>query len=89
MSRKVYQIVVMCLCFFMLKSCMTPGVPLRTTASANNQTYKVAYLFEHDGCRVYRFIDSGNCVYFTSCTGQTSYQVDSVTVIQNSTNMKW
>ena len=36
--------------------------------SANNPDYRVSYLFEHDGCRVYRFYDSwsGSYVYFTT-----------------------
>ena len=29
-------------------------------------------LFEHDGCRVYRFYDYGSAHYFTDCRGSVS-----------------
>jgi hypothetical protein len=55
----------------LLSSCNT-SQPLMTTASQNNNTYHVSYLFEHEGCKVYRFIDQGNWVYYTNCNGQSS-----------------
>ena len=59
--------------------------PLSTGAAQNNETYVVEYLFEHDGCKVYRFRDDGNYVYFTNCSGKvTSMENDSTKVqIQN------
>ena len=63
---------------FCLQSC---GIyePISTKAPENNGTYKVDYLFEHDGCKVYRFLDNGRWVYFTNCSGNvTSFQNDSV-----------
>ena len=65
-----------------------PKMPIYTKPSSNNKDYNISYLFEHDGCKVYRFIDGSNCVYFTSCQGETSFQQDSVTLIRNSTNQK-
>lgn len=48
---------------------------------SNNKDYGVSYLFEHDGCKVYRFVDDGNYVYFTNCTGNvTSITSDSTRV---------
>ena len=44
--------------------------PISAGPSDNNETYKVDYLFEHDGCKVYRFEDKGNYVYFTNCNGE-------------------
>ena len=35
----------------------------------NNSEIKLELLFEHDGCKIYRFID-GNAVYWTDCSGQ-------------------
>ncbi|MBK8883906.1 MAG: DUF4884 domain-containing protein [Bacteroidales bacterium] len=62
---------------FSLYSCVT-GIPLTKQAPPNNKTYEVEYLFEYDGCKVYRFIDSGHTVYFTNCTGEvTSMRGDS------------
>ncbi len=46
--------------------------PIMQTASDNNRTYKVDYLFEHDGCKVYRFNDMGTYVYFTNCKGNVT-----------------
>mgnify|MGYP002238034028 CR=1 FL=1 len=43
----------------------------------NNSTYTVSYLFEHDGCKVYRFYDKGNYVYFTTRGDVTSITNDS------------
>ena len=59
------------LCVFNLIACSTEK-PLSTQPPKNNVTYKVEYLFEHDGCKVYRFRDYGNYVYFTSCKGETT-----------------
>lgn len=56
---------------FLLSSCRA-GVPLLNAPADNNQSYNVQYLFEHDGCKVYRFYDYGNYVYFTNCTGNVT-----------------
>ena len=45
--------------------------------SENNRTYEVSYLFEHDGVKVYRFMDMGNYVYFTTKGDVTSIKNDS------------
>lgn len=47
--------------------------------SANNPDYRLSYLFEHDGCRVYRFYDSwsGSYVYFTTQGDVTAIPNDS------------
>jgi hypothetical protein len=36
-----------------------------------NPNFKVDFLFEKDGCKVYRFLD-GNYHYFTNCTETSS-----------------
>ncbi|MCD7899431.1 MAG: DUF4884 domain-containing protein [Bacteroides sp.] len=53
---------------FSFYSCFS-GQALVSRDSDNNRTYTVDYLFEHDGCKVYRFYDRGNYVYFTNCRG--------------------
>ena len=53
------------------------SIPLTVGESENNSTYKVSYLFEHDGCKVYRFYDKGNYVYFTTRGDVTAIQNDS------------
>ncbi|WP_297091904.1 DUF4884 domain-containing protein [uncultured Draconibacterium sp.] len=61
------------------------GVPLTIKSPENNDTYNVEYLFEYDGCKVYRFYDRGEYVYFTNCMGDvTSFAKDSTnTRIEN------
>jgi len=55
--------------------------PIEKVTPKNNETYKVEYLFEHDGCKVYRFRDESRYVYFTNCQGNTSsFSKDSVSV---------
>lgn len=60
------------LAFTLFASCLTGGRPLTTKEADNNLSYKVEYLFEHDGCKVYRFRDNSHYVYFTSCKGETT-----------------
>ena len=69
-----------------LISC-TVGHPISTEAPHNNQTYKVDYLFEHDGCKVYRFADRGCYVYFTNCNGEAIAKTDS-TAVKNETRIE-
>jgi hypothetical protein len=59
--------------FITFPSCVTP---IQTQSKViitnhNNSTFFVDYLFEHDGCKIYRFHDCGNYVYFTNCNGET------------------
>ena len=43
---------------------------------------QVEYLFEHEGCKVYRFMDMGHYIYFTNCEGDvTSIESDSVRTV--------
>lgn len=67
-----------------ISSCSV-SVPIAKVAPENNRTYQVEYLFEHDGCKVYRFFDQGSYVYFTNCTGEiTSMKSDTTeTRVQN------
>ena len=58
-------------------------VPVRQDLADNNKDYKVDYLFEHEGCKVYRFYDRGNYVYFTNCNGEAIMKTDS-TEVRNS-----
>lgn len=62
--------------FIGITSCYT-AIPLENKPSENNSTYEISYLFEHDGCKVYRFYDRGNYVYFTTQGDVTSIKNDS------------
>ena len=59
-----------------LTSCYS-SIPLEKKPSENNTTYTVSYLFEHDGCKVYRFYDMGHYVYFTTRGDVTAIKNDS------------
>jgi hypothetical protein len=37
--------------------------------------YEVYFLFEHEGCKVFKFMDNGRVVYYTNCDGNTSWEV--------------
>lgn len=60
-----------------ISSCYPPSIPLKQGKAENNETYKISYLFEHDGVKVYRFTDRGNDVYFTTKGNVTSIKNDS------------
>ena len=53
--------------FVLIFSSCFSNQPISKDRPANNETYNVEYLFEHDGCKVYRFYDRGYYVYFTNC----------------------
>lgn len=62
--------------FIGITSCYTT-IPLENRPSENNDTYTISYLFEHEGCKVYRFYDQGNYVYFTTRGEVTAIKNDS------------
>lgn len=39
------------------------------TIQTTNQDFKVEFLFDVDGCKVYRFRDGGYYRYLTTCSG--------------------
>lgn len=86
-SLYIYSAGFLLVCSAWLSSCVA-GIPLTREAPANNSTYQVEYLFEHEGCKVYRFMDMGHYIYFTNCQGDvTSIESDSVRTI-NRTSRK-
>lgn len=46
----------------MIFSACQIGTPLTIEPPKNNNTYNVEYLFEHEGCKVYRFRDRGQSI---------------------------
>ncbi len=71
MKRKSGSIILATFLGLVMTSCFTQ-VPLTKSPSNNNNTYNVAYLFEHDGCKVYRFYDRGLYHYFVNCNGNAT-----------------
>lgn len=53
-----------------LSACIKQGTPVQTTGSVDKDGFNVEFLFESNGCKVYRFEDIGRTHYFTNC-GQT------------------
>lgn len=43
-----------------------------STEPTNNSQVKVELMFEHEGCKVYRFYDGGYPIYYTRCDGAYS-----------------
>lgn len=39
--------------------------------STQNGNFKVEFLFEQNGCKMYRFCDGGRYVYWSDCQGKT------------------
>lgn len=65
------KILVFILLVGLFTSCFS-NLPVSTQPADNNKTFTVDFLFEHDGCKVYRFYDRGSYVYFTNCTGDAT-----------------
>jgi len=55
---------VLCLILLGVLSCASEPVSKEAT---NNPDVPVAVLFDYDGCRVYRFRDAGQWIYFAKC----------------------
>lgn len=53
---------------FLLGSCMKDS---QQTIQHGN--FEVEFLFEQDGCRMYRFFD-GQYIYWSDCSGKVSYE---------------
>jgi hypothetical protein len=78
------------ICLITFSSCVIkPQKPIGEKVAENNKDYKIEYLFSHDGCKMYRFLDRGNQVYFSNCTGEiTSILSDSIPHIKTMNRKK-
>lgn len=45
-----------------------------STEITQNINFTVDFLFEKDGCKIYRFYDNGRSHYYTNCTETISVQ---------------
>lgn len=77
--KRLIQLSVLLFALSAIVSCMPLERSVSVKKPDNNPDYKVNYLFEHDGCKVYRFYDSwsGSYVYFTTQGEVTSIKNDS------------
>ncbi len=62
------QILIICTLLLLLFSCK--GKSIETHQKGD---FEVEFLFEHDGCKVYRFQDNGRYIYWSNCSGKISY----------------
>ena len=78
MKKIFYSLPALLLVPFILSACITQR-SISVDKAENNADYTISYLFEHDGCRVYRFYDvrSHSYVYFTTQGDVTSIPNDS------------
>jgi hypothetical protein len=53
--------------------CWNSGVSRTDT---NNPSMHLTLLFEHEGCKVHRFMDGMSYVYYTNCKGETSWETN-------------
>jgi hypothetical protein len=78
------------LALLVLSACYSYRQPISKEPAENNKDYTVEYLFEHDGCKVYRFRDHNKTgdyyVYYTNCKGDAVARTDS-TAVSNSTHV--
>lgn len=58
MKKTMMKIHILALLILILGACKT-NMPISSVVPENNKTYQVDYLFEVDGCKIYRFYDQG------------------------------
>lgn len=63
--KKITLISVISLALFC--SCLNEA---HNKVETTNSNFEVEFLFEKDGCKIYRFIDGGHAVYWTDCRGK-------------------
>lgn len=68
MKRKLLIIFVVILIAYMLLGC-AKGKPQEVT---QNGDFKVEFLFEQDGCKMYRFKDGKRYIYWVNQTGKVN-----------------
>lgn len=59
-----------------LAGCTETAEPVRVESSTNPQV-PIGLLLEHDGCKVYRFVDAGRYRYLSKCENVTNSSVSS------------
>ncbi|MCG8582984.1 MAG: DUF4884 domain-containing protein [Bacteroidales bacterium] len=80
--KKLYYSIGLAFTAGLLYSC-TIQQPISHAPAKNNDDYQISYLFEHEGCKVYRFCDEGRYVYFTTTQSDVTIIPNDSTVITN------
>ncbi len=71
-KRNLFSILIAAIIASSFSGCEERAEPIHQ-AMTNNAQITVDFLFENDGCKVYRFVDNGRSIYYTNCTGKTQY----------------
>ena len=45
----------------------------KSIESTKQNDFEIEFLFEKDGCKIYRFYDVGRYIYWSNCSGNTQY----------------
>lgn len=65
------NITLLLLSIFLISGCAHRGEPRPAHTANEGEDYKIRFLFEVDGVKVYRFYDGSGLVYFTNANGIT------------------
>jgi hypothetical protein len=55
----------LCITALLFSSCAKEA---QESKSSSNPNIPVQLLFEHEGCKVYRFYDNGRAIYYSDCS---------------------
>ena len=74
LSRNLAKWLLVAVLFLSLTSCVNDA-----KSEVQNGNFKVEFLFEQNGCKMYRFKDGGRYVYWSDCQGkvQSDYSTQS------------
>lgn len=62
--KKLISVLIISILSFALVACT---VEAQSTSKTDNPEISVGFMFEHEGCRVFRFYDAGRANYFVKC----------------------
>ena len=63
------------LAYVLLVAVLFVGCVNEPKETEQNGNFQVEYLFEQNGCKMYRFKDGTRYVYWSDCQGKVSYDV--------------
>lgn len=55
-------------------SIFAAGCMEKAETATQSGNFELHFLFEHDGCKMYRFQDGTRWVYWSTCEGKTEYE---------------
>ncbi len=87
--KKILLFIVVLL--FLILCCSAEGKPVKVEKPDTNENYDfcVVFLFEVEGCKIYRFLDGGYYHYFMIGSGQVINTVQEKTVSTGKTTITY